>query len=112
MLNSKLKPFIMHINEGEEKLNKIRTKKMLVGNKTDLLSNRERERLVRSKEIREIVEKYSSMPQLFCSALEGTGISQIFEEITKLIINDTKIGLIENELKEAVKSLIAPGYKI
>lgn len=96
----------MHINDNEEKLNKLRTKKMFVGNKTDLLSSREKERLAKNKDIKEIVEKYSSVPHMFCSALEGTGINRIFEEMAKLIVNDVKVGLLENELKDAVKDLL------
>ena len=80
---------------------------MFVGNKTDLLSNREKERLAKNKDIKDMVEKCNPVPPyMFCSALEGTGISQIFEEMTKLIVNDVKMGLAENELKEAVKDLL------
>ena len=97
----------MHINENEEKLNKLRTKKIFVGNKTDLLSNREKERLAKNKDIKDILEKCTPVPPyMFCSALEGAGISRIFEEMAKLIVNDVKMGLVENELKDAVKDLL------
>jgi hypothetical protein len=76
-----------------------------------LLSLKEKERLPRNKEIREKIGHFQNIPILFCSALDGSGVNLIFEEIAKMIFGDSKINLIENELKEAVKDLLISKLK-
>lgn len=107
----KIKEYIDHINECEEKkISGIKTKKFLVGNKIDLLSQKDRKDAKKDPEVKRLVETYN-LTSILCSAMENQNIDQIFEDITRNILSDIKIELVENNLKDAIKEVLIHKFK-
>ena len=74
-----MKKYIEHIDENEEKKKSgIDTKKVLVGNKIDLINEKEKEKFMNSKtkDINELSDKYH-MTHHYCSAAENYNVDQV-----------------------------------
>lgn len=75
----KLKKYIEHIEENEDKKKSgIVTKKALVGNKFDLIAEKDKEKLLsnKPKEIKDLMEKYD-LAHYYCSACENYNVDQV-----------------------------------
>lgn len=74
-----MKKYIEHIEENEDKKKSgIVTKKALVGNKFDLIAEKDKEKLLsnKPKEIKELMEKHD-LVHYFCSASENYNVDQV-----------------------------------
>lgn len=100
---AKVLEFVDHIQDLEKKSasssKALFSKKLLVGNKTDL-RNREFDKI--TKTLKETISK-KRIPVMECSAFENSHVDQCFEELARAIYTDVNFEAYEQEQLEAEK---------